>query len=105
MCIMGGAAKVGRPWTRVKEYKALMEEIRFIDVQENLLRLQINTWRRDPHLKKLELWFRYDILEGLNSTRAVLMRGLGWSDETIKVFLVDVKKDIKNRNMHAYVLM
>lgn len=105
MCIVDGAAKAGRPWTRVKEYKGWMEEIGFVDVQEELLRWPVNTWPRDPHLKKLGLWFQHDLLEGLNSTRAVLTRGLGWSDEKVEVFLVDVRKDIKNRGVHAYAVM
>ena len=57
MCIVNGAAKAGRPWTRTKEYKGWMEEIGFVDVQEKPLRWPVNTWPKDPHLKKLGLCF------------------------------------------------
>ncbi|KAE8443785.1 hypothetical protein EG329_001379 [Mollisiaceae sp. DMI_Dod_QoI] len=105
MHIVQGAANAGRPWTRTKQYKPWMEEIGFVDVEEKLLHFPINTWPRDLHLKKLGLWFQHDLLEGLNSTRAILTRGLGWSNEEVEVFLVNVRKDINNRKVHAYVVM
>ena len=105
MYIMEGAAKAETPWTRTKEYKGWMEEIGFVDVEEVILPWPVNTWVRNPHLKNLGLWFQHDLLEGLNSTRAVLTRGLGWSNEKVEEFLVDVRKDIQNRNVHAYVAM
>jgi len=105
MAIVDGAAKAGRPWTNTKKYKGWMEEIGFVDVREELLYWPVNTWPRDPHLKKLGLWFQHDLLEGLNSTRAVLTRGLGWSNEEVEAFLIDVRKDIKDRNEHAYAIM
>lgn len=105
MCIEEGAEKIGKPWTRTKEYKGWMEEIGFVDIEENIVPWPINTWPRDPHLKTLGLWFQHDLLEGLNSTTALLTRGLGWSLEEVEALLVDVRKDIENRRVHAYVSM
>ncbi len=105
MHIVDGAAKAGRPWTRVKEYKNWMKEIGYVDIKEKALHWPINTWPRDTHLKRLGLWFQHDFLEGLNSTRAVLTRGLGWSSEKVDAFLVNVRNDVKNRNVHAYAVM
>ncbi|PVH88934.1 S-adenosyl-L-methionine-dependent methyltransferase [Cadophora sp. DSE1049] len=101
--IIEGSAKAGRPWTRVKEYKKWMHEIGFVDVEEKVLQWPLNTWPRDKHLKTLGLWFCHDLCEGLSSTRAVLTRGLGWSVEKAEAFLVNVRKDVRNRKVHAYV--
>ncbi|KAH7360408.1 S-adenosyl-L-methionine-dependent methyltransferase [Rhexocercosporidium sp. MPI-PUGE-AT-0058] len=101
--IIEGSAKAGRPWTRVKEYKKWMEEIGFVDVEEKVLQWPTNTWPRDKHMKTLGMWFCHDLSEGLSSTRAVLTRGLGWSVEKAEAFLVNVRKDVRNRNVHAYV--
>ncbi|RDW60316.1 hypothetical protein BP5796_11922 [Coleophoma crateriformis] len=100
--IVDGAARAGRPWTNTKKYKQWMLELGFVDVHEKLFRWPLNTWPRDPHLKMLGLWFQHDLTEGLNSTKAVLTRGLKWSNEEAEMFLVDVRKDIKNRAVHAY---
>jgi hypothetical protein len=45
------------------------------------------------------------LLEGLNSTRAILTRGLGWSNEKVELFLVGVRKAINNRHIHAYTVI
>jgi len=34
---------------------------------------------------------------------AVLTRGLSWTKEEVDDFLDDVRKDTKNRNIHAYI--
>lgn len=33
---------------------------------------------------------------------AIFTRALGWSPEELEVFLVDVRKDLKNPRIHAY---
>lgn len=105
MHIVEGAEKARRPWTNTKHFKRWMEEIGFVAVEEKILYWPINTWPRDPHLKRLGLWFQHDLLEGLNSTRAVLTRGLGWSNEEVEVFLASVRNDIKSKSVHAYVIL
>jgi hypothetical protein len=77
MCTVDAAEKAGRPWTNTRKYKPWMEEIGFVDVKEELLVFPVNTWPRDPHLKKVGLWFQHDLLEGLNSTRAIIDEGVG----------------------------
>jgi hypothetical protein len=54
---------------------------------------------------KLGLWFSHDMLELLSSTRTVLTRALQWPDEKVEGFFVDVRKDLNNRGVHAYVVM
>jgi hypothetical protein len=105
MLVEEGAKKVGKPWTRTNQYKGWMEEIGFVDIEEKILPWPINTWPKDTYLKLLGLWFQFDLLEGLNSTTALLTRGLGWSTEEVESLLVDVRKDIENRRVHAYVPM
>jgi hypothetical protein len=50
-------------------------------------------------------WFQFGLLEGLNSMTALLTRGLGWSTKEVESLLVDVRRDIENRRLHAYVPM
>jgi SAM-dependent methyltransferase len=103
--ILAGAAAMGRDLGIVKHYKHWMEEVGFVNVQEKIYRWPVNTWPRDPHLKKLGFWYQHDLLELITGLRPPLTRGLGWSVEEIEVFLVDVRKDVKNRDIHAYHIM
>jgi hypothetical protein len=63
----------------------------------------VNSWPRDLDLKTLGLWFKYDVLEALSSVVALLTRGMGWFLEEVESLLVDVRKDIENRHVHANV--
>jgi hypothetical protein len=33
------------------------------------------------------------------------MRGLGWSNERVEMFLAKVREDVKSRGVHAYAVM
>jgi len=103
--ILAGAAAMGRDLGIVKHYKRWMEEVGFVNVQERLYRWPTNTWPRDPHLKKIGFWYQHDLLELITGLKAPLTRGLGWPMEEVEVFLVDVRKDVKNRDIHAYHIM
>ncbi|RDW57070.1 hypothetical protein BP6252_13885 [Coleophoma cylindrospora] len=102
LLMMEGGAKSGRPWTRTRMYKAWMIEAGFEDVKEELMIWPINTWPRDPHLKKIGLWFREDMLEALSSTKAMLTRVHGWTSDDADIFLSQVRQDYMNRGIHAY---
>jgi hypothetical protein len=55
--------------------------------------------------EKLGFWFQQDLPEVIGSMKLNLTKGLGWSQEQAEVFLVDVRKDAKDRNIHAYHVM
>lgn len=42
-------------------------------------------------------------LSGLSM--ALFTRGLGWTKEALEVFLVDVRKDMRDRSRHSYWCM
>jgi len=44
-----------------------------------------------------------NLLDGVHAlTVALFTRALGWTLPEVEAFLVDVRKDIKNRNIHSY---
>ena len=95
--------KVGRSATIVNTYKQLMEEAGFVDVVEVVHKWPTNPWPKDPEYKELGAWTLTNDLQGLQGwTMAPFTRVLGWSQEAVEVFLVEVRKDLKNRKIHAY---
>jgi len=100
--MVAGAAALGRDLGIVKHYKQWMEEIGFLNVEEKLFFWPINTWPKDPHLKKLGFWYHHDLLELITGLKPPFMRGLGWTLEEIENFQVEVKKDVADRNIHAF---
>jgi SAM-dependent methyltransferase len=102
--ILGGAAKAGRAWTNVQHYKRFLEEIGFEDVEEKSFYWPTSPWAKGKHAKQLAMYFQEDMLTGIEGMTLKVFTGvLGWTPEQVQVFLVDVRKDLKDLNIHAYL--
>ena len=103
--IVDACLKLGRDLRIVKNYKRWMEEVGFVNVEERVFFWPVNTWPKDPHLKKLGFWYGQDLVELITGLKKPLMKGLGWTLEEVDAFHVLVKKDVMDRNVHAYHMM
>jgi hypothetical protein len=104
--VTAAASALGKDWTRVRQYKAYMEESGFEDVVEKRVVWPIGTWARGKRMKMLGMWCKEDLLAGLQAmSMAVMTRGLGMTPEEVELLLVDVRKDINSQRIHAYVSM
>jgi SAM-dependent methyltransferase len=86
-----------------KKYKQQLQNAGFVGVTEKLFKFPSNTWPRDPKYKEIGAW---SLENGLGCTEALSLapytRVLGWKADEVHAFLVDVRKDMRNRNIHAY---
>ncbi|OBT51722.1 hypothetical protein VE04_07555 [Pseudogymnoascus sp. 24MN13] len=58
---------------------------------------------RDPRMKVLGAWEMENLLSNLEGmTMRVFQKALGWTPEEVSVFLVGVRKEIRDRSIHAY---
>lgn len=73
--VVEGATIVGKDFCGVKNYKRYMEEAGFVNVEEKSFVWPINTWPKDPHLKKLGLWWNHDLLDLVEGLNAPFTRG------------------------------
>lgn len=97
------AEQSGRPLRIANRLKGWYEAAGFVDVQEKLMKIPMNPWPKDRHLKKLGRMQEDNIVSGLGGlSMAYFSRVLGWSKNEIEVYLVDVRKSISDRNVHAY---
>lgn len=103
-CVEAGE-KLGRPWTNAVHYRRWMEEIGYEDVRERVYEVATSTWPKGRKQKELGMWWQADLLDALGASMAVLTRGLGWEPAEVERLLVDVRKDIKNRGVHAFMPM
>ncbi|KAF5552644.1 mRNA 3 end-processing YTH1 [Fusarium mexicanum] len=100
--------KNGRPMDSALKYKDQLEEAGFVDVNIVKRKWPLNRWPKDPKHKQIGTWAQQNTLDALAAlSLAVFTRpdgqgGLGWSKEEVEVFLTDVRKDIKNVNIHSY---
>jgi SAM-dependent methyltransferase len=104
LCCEGGE-KLGRAWTNTPNYARWMAEIGFEGVKERIFETPTNTWPRGREKKEWGIWFQADALEAVGASSALLTRVLGWTPEAVEGHVADVKRDLKNRAIHAYMPM
>jgi hypothetical protein len=80
-----------------------MQETGFVDINEVVQKWPQNPWAKDPRQKEIGLWAMIDFLQGLQglSMRPLTM-GLGMTPEEVEAMLVDVRKDVKNPQLHVW---
>jgi hypothetical protein len=99
---MAGAIALGRDFTKVAKYKAVLKEVGFVNVVEKFA-WPNGTWARGKKMKTLGALFREDSLRGLHGgSSIVLTRGCGMSPEEVELFLEDVRNEVKSNKIHAY---
>lgn len=104
--MLEAATKLGRDWAKVKEYKKWMEAAGFVDIKETYFAWPTNTWPRGLHYKTLGVWAGEDLKDGLEGfSMAALTRAHGWTEDEVKALLADVRRDLDDRNIHAYMPM
>lgn len=97
------SAQAGRELDVAGHIKGWYEDAGFVDVQERVFHAPIGRWADEAGGRELGHWWRENILVGLQGfSLAYLSRGLGWSKEEIEVYLVDVRRSLADRSVHAY---
>lgn len=93
-----------RPLDTTQSIFSWMQSAGYVDVHERIDKVPYNAWPRDPFLKQLGRDWERQLMLGLSgwSYKPLGDRGLGWTRDRIEVFLIDVRKAIKNRYVHAY---
>lgn len=97
------AALLGRPWTNTPFLKGWMDEIGFESVTEKVYEVPISPWASGKKEKEVGLWLQADLLDAVGATTKLLTHALGWELMEVERLLVDVRKDISNRKVHAYM--
>jgi uncharacterized protein YllA (UPF0747 family) len=58
---------------------------------------------RNKRFKDLGMWVLEDLDPGLEGlSMAIFTRILGWTKEDTEIFLAEVRKNMRNTNIHAY---
>jgi hypothetical protein len=96
-------AAAGKPLRYEHRTGQMLRDAGFVDIQEVVLRLPINTWPTDPYLKDCGRWYQLGMMEGLEGfSLGPMCRVLKWAAEDVRNFLKRVTVDIKSKQVHAY---
>jgi hypothetical protein len=98
--------KAGRNGRSAARFKNQMIDAGFQDVVEKKFALPGNPWAKGERQKILGVMQMTNILDGIHGmTINLFTKVLGWSAEEVEVFLVDVRKDLKNTHIHFYYVV
>lgn len=98
-----GASKAGFPLDAIEHVPSMMRSAGFTDVVAFPIKWPINTWPKDEKHKELGRWAMENFTWGCESmSLAIFTRVLGWSIDEVRVLMAQVRKDLKNRKIHAY---
>ncbi|KAH7118582.1 TAM domain methyltransferase [Dactylonectria estremocensis] len=101
--LIEASTNLGRPLTEAKHHKERLIKAGFENVEQKVFKWPTNPWPRDKKHKEVGLWTLANIGGGLEGLSLALMtRGLGWTQEEVLAFLVQVRKDLRNPRIHAY---
>lgn len=102
--MISGAAKLGKIITHAPNYKRYFEEAGFVDVVEERFQWPMNAWPKGKYYKTLGMWYNRDMHEGMEGmTMAVMTRAHGLTKEEVLEVVKQVRKDIDNKSIHAYL--
>ena len=104
--LLEGVSKMGKNGLACAKYKSQMIEAGFVDVEERKYVLPGNPWAKGEEQKILGTMQMTNILDGLHGfSISVFTKVLGMSVEEVELMLVDVRRDLKDRNIHFYYIV
>ncbi|RDW58504.1 hypothetical protein BP5796_12434 [Coleophoma crateriformis] len=94
--------KLGVVHSPAPKLKGWVEAAGFQDVHEDIEPLPIGSWPKEKRLKEIGIWNRAQFEDGLEAICLRLWTSvLGWNKEEVQLFLVEMRKELKNKAIHA----
>ncbi|KAF5559592.1 TAM domain-containing protein [Fusarium phyllophilum] len=102
--IRAALAKSGIEMHAAEKNPDRLHDAGFVNIRHEIKKVPVGPWAKDPSLKMIGLYNRSVIYDGLYAiTIGPFTRALGWTPEEVEVFLVKVRKDLKDPSVHSYV--
>ncbi|WDK12821.1 methyltransferase domain-containing protein [Colletotrichum graminicola] len=102
--LLEGIRKAGRDALSPFEYARYMTSAGLQNVQERRFAVPTSPWARGRNQKILGAMQMTNNLEGVQGiTMKIFTQVLGWSQEAVELLLVDVRRDMADKKIHAYI--
>jgi SAM-dependent methyltransferase len=86
------------------KFEQQLAEQGFVNIKAETIKWAIGSWPKGKREKEIGRWTAVNTLSGIQGiSLAVLTRQLRWSPEAVELLLMDVRKQIMDRNSHAYI--
>ncbi|KAG5656888.1 hypothetical protein KAF25_011057, partial [Fusarium avenaceum] len=96
--------KFGKPIDGGSKWEARLIKAGFVDVHQEVRKLPIGPWPKDPKFKELG---KYQVIQETkvveSYTPKLFEHALGWSVQEIQILMAKVKQDLQNPSVHMYL--
>ncbi|KAH6711824.1 methyltransferase LaeA [Leptodontidium sp. MPI-SDFR-AT-0119] len=104
--LFDATARAYRPLAYNRETGAMLHAQGFVDIKEEIIKVPLNPWESDPHLKDIGRWYNLGLTQGLEAlTIAPLTRMSQWTKEDVDRLIANVKREVCSKKIHAYCNM
>lgn len=103
---MHAMSLIGRDLSDSQNWGSYMRSIGFTNIVEKLAYVPVNPWPKGKKNKILGAMSLQNLTEGIASlSTAAFTRVLGWEKERVEELLESSRKDLADKNVHAYVVV
>ncbi|KAL3298919.1 methyltransferase [Colletotrichum asianum] len=96
--------KFGRQFIDVPLMEDMMKQVGFQDVALQRFKWPSNPWPKGPHYKKIGEWNYHNFVAAAEAlAMGPLTRAHGYTKEEVDVFLIDVRKNMRDPKIHSYL--
>lgn len=101
--LLRATQETGRPLAYNVDTRAMLERHGFVEIQEQVIKVPLNPWPGDPHLKDIGRWYNLGLTQGLEAlTLAPMMRVAEWPRADVDKLIMEAKREICTKRIHAY---
>ncbi|KAM0186346.1 hypothetical protein ACHAPI_011767 [Fusarium lateritium] len=99
-----GSKAFGRSLCEVPDDVQLLREAGFVDIQVTDFKVPVGGWAKDPKLRRVGQFLRATIENDLEGyTLMTWQHILGWPKDEYELFLMKMRKALRNGNIHGYM--
>ncbi|KAI9046043.1 class I SAM-dependent methyltransferase [Aspergillus affinis] len=97
------SARMGRLMGTATEHIQRLSNAGFVNIREDVYKMPMSPWPKDPKLKELGRYYQVNMLESLDAySLALLTRVLHWPVEEVRVLLNGARSELLDRRIHTY---
>jgi hypothetical protein len=104
--LLEATARASRPLAYNTETRTMLERQGFVEIQEQVIKVPLNPWPADPHLKDIGRWYNLGLTQGLEAlSLGPFTRVNLWTKADVDRLIAEVKKEVCSKRFHAYCNM
>ncbi|KAL6878833.1 S-adenosyl-L-methionine-dependent methyltransferase [Trichoderma novae-zelandiae] len=101
---LNAAAAAQRPQSEFAYLKSILERVGFVDIHQEIFKVPLNGWAKDPELKEIGQLMETNMQMGLSAFSLGLFNQVyGRTPEEIEVSLVEVRREVSDPSIHVYL--